>query len=267
MLDREYSKSELEAAIHDGDFVLHYQPIVNCRDIDNIQPIGLEALVRWQRGDELLQPGNFLPFVSVHGLSLQFGESLMRQAFVQMRQWQIDGLVGAQYVSVNISDDQFLDASLPVTVRRLLRSTRLHHSMVHLEISETSTLNDGAAIEQARALRRESVTVVLDDIGTEQTHMIVLARMRRAGVTGVKIDRSYVALADDRDMREALLGIIAVARKLQMSIVAEGVETAVERDFLRMHDCNRQQGFLFCKPMPADEVTKYLAAREAEAVS
>lgn len=267
MLDREYSKAELEAAIHDGQFVLHYQPIVNCRDIDNVQPIGLEALVRWQRGDELLSPGHFMPFIASTGLGVKFGEYVMRTAFVQMRQWQIDGLVGAQYISVNVSDEQFMDSALPLIVRRTLRATRLHHSMVHLEISETSTLNDGAAVEQARALRRESVTVVLDDIGTEQTHMIVLARMRRAGVSGVKIDRSYVALADDRDMREALIGIIAVARKLGMSIVAEGVETTTERDFLRMHDCNRQQGFLFCKPMPADDVTKYLAAREAEAVS
>jgi len=260
-----YTKEEIEAAIHDGQFVLHYQPIVNCRDIDNVQPIGLEALARWKRGDELLLPGTFLPFVANHGLSIKLGEYLMRTAFVQMRQWQIDGLVGAQYISVNISDEQFYDKALPVTVRRMLRSTKLHHTMVHLEISETATLNDESAIEQARALRRESVTVVLDDIGTEQTHMIVLARMRRAGVTGVKIDRSYVALADDRDMREALLGIIAVARKLGMSIVAEGVETPAERDFLRLHDCNRQQGYLFAKPMPPEQVTQYLAAREQEA--
>ena len=255
-----FTRAELEQAIIDGQFELHYQPIVNARDLSTL---GLEALVRMKWDERLLAPAAFIPAIESYTLSLELGAKVKQMAFAQFSQWNAAGIVHGVYMSVNISEAQFRDRALPQRVMHELHKAGIHHAMVRLEISEHSKLDDTLSADLVASILEKNITVVLDDVPTVGTTLISLANMRRAGVNDVKLDKSYVSLIGDNDMELAITAIISALQNMHMRITAEGVETNKQRTFLLNHGVYSQQGYLFSHPLPANECEAYLIENKA----
>lgn len=236
-------------------YVLQYQPIVDAANPAITEPIGIEALIRLKQGDVLRPPSEFLPDVAEHGLALAVGDWVMHEAFRQTREWQLAGAVGAQYIAINISDQQFLDPGLSDRIKKLLEDMALHHTLVHFEISEHATLSGKRAQDQVRAMQECGVTVELDDLGVGNGHLHVLADL---GVTALKIDKSYIDKCLTLNGAHVLKSLVTLAQALRLSVTAEGVETEPQARFLREIGCNRMQGYLFSRPVSAHECVKLL---------
>ena len=246
----------LETAIEEDELVLHYQPKV---DVASSRIVGAEALVRWMRpGHGMVSPAEFIPLAETTGLIVPLGEWVLRTACRDARNW-LDAMPGHAPVrlAVNVSPRQF-DASVTRAVEETLTAYELSPEMLTVEVTESVVMRDvESAISSLRALRDMGVGVSVDDFGTGYSS---LSYLRRLPVDELKVDRSFVTgLADDRAHRALVGGIVSLAHALDLTVVAEGVETEQQLDALATVGCDVAQGFLLYRPMDAGTLTGVLA--------
>jgi len=242
-------------ALHDGEFVLHYQPKVNLR---TGQLVGVEALIRWQHPDKgLLAPAAFLPIVVDHALAIDIGEWVIDTALGQIEAWQVQGLPVS--VSVNVGARQLQQANFVVRLCTLLaRHPDVNPKVLTLEILETSVLKDilyaSRVIEECHHM---GVAFALDNFGTGYSSLTYLKHLR---VDSLKIDQSFVQniLADPDDL-VILKGIIGLASAFKCDVIAEGVETVAHGTLLMQLGCDLAQGYCFARPMPAQDLPGWVA--------
>ncbi|BAS00058.1 diguanylate cyclase/phosphodiesterase with PAS/PAC sensor [Blastochloris viridis] len=251
--------AELRKAIEDQQFRLAYQPIV---DISGRRRLaGFEALVRWQHPTRgVLGPSTFLNVATSAGLDGELCAFTIGAATRQMRAWLDDGL-DPGYVAVNLSATELRDASVPARVVAALAANRLLPRHLEIEITENVVISQDPKIESnLEALHRLGVRIALDDFGTGYSS---LAHLKRFPVDVLKIDQSFVRDMDT-DPEDAVIArtIIRLAHSLDLTVVAEGIETEVQFAHLRRMGCDRGQGFLIAKPAMADQATEWLESRQ-----
>jgi diguanylate cyclase (GGDEF)-like protein len=240
----------LRGALGRGELSVHYQPII---DLAGDEIAGFEALMRWHHPElGVVSPVEFIPIAEDTGLIVASGAWLMEDAAWQLVRWQAERAAGLPelHVSVNVSVRQLRDSSLVDVVRAVLDRTGLSASSLWLEVTESGTMEDPkaslAALEQLRDL---GITVCIDDFGTGQSSLSYLSRLP---ARIVKIDRSLIMNCGSGSKNEPIVQtVITMAHNLERVVVAEGVETMVERDWLRSMGCDMVQGYLYGAPRKA----------------
>ncbi len=235
----------MRQALDRGEFAVVYQPQVDTRDG---RLVGVEALIRWQNPElGMVSPVQFIPIAEATGLIVPIGEWVLQQSCRQARQWRQE--FGADIpVAVNLSARQFRRDDLLATVQRALDDSGLPAALLELEITEGLLMNDpaGAAVIM-RGLRNMGIKLALDDFGTGYSS---LAYLKTFPLDRLKLDRAFVTgLADNRDDQAIANTVISLGHHLDMQVLAEGVETPAQRDFLLASGCDVFQGYLFGKPM------------------
>ena len=245
---------DLRGALTARQFELHYQPKV--RAVDG-SVIGFEALLRWNRpGHGMVPPMHFIPLAEQLGLLVQIGHWVVQEACRQMAAWRVQGL-GRVSVAVNLSPCQLRSRSLIEGVRTSLHEHGIGPGELEMEVTESMMMDEPEqAIAILRDLRAQGVELSIDDFGTGYSSM---AYLKRLPVGTLKLDRHFVidVATDSRDA-DLCAGVIALAHKLGLKVVAEGVETDAQRQALLARDCDTFQGYLFSRPMPAGQVAAYL---------
>ncbi|WP_265944824.1 putative bifunctional diguanylate cyclase/phosphodiesterase [Dechloromonas sp. A34] len=247
---RLHLESELWDALAKNQLLLHYQPQV---DLVSGSVVGVEALVRWlhpQRG--MIAPDDFIPIAEECGLILPLGHWVLLTACRQAKAW-LDAGIDIGEMAVNISAHQFRQPEFAQLVRAVLLETGLPAERLELEITESTVMHSAdASIQTLATLKEMGIKLAIDDFGTGYSS---LAYLRLFPVDRLKIDRTFVAdVASDSDAASLVTSIIALGRSLGLNLVAEGVETPAQADFLRALDCQRVQGFHFFRPVVAEEV-------------
>ena len=254
---------ELLQAIARHELLLHYQPVFDMR---SGRMVGCEALVRWmhpQRG--LLMPGTFIQTAEETGLIRELGLWTLDAACAQLAAWKAAGLHPGR-VAINVWALQFRDQRLPQVLQTALQTYDIQPGELELELTESTLMSDTESAQATVASLRElGVALAIDDFGTGYSSLSYIKRLRP---DKLKIDRSFVkdlpADADDRALTEA---IISIAQSLSITVVAEGVETPEQRDYLLGQGCALQQGYLLGRPMPAPQLLALMAEQESEALA
>jgi diguanylate cyclase (GGDEF)-like protein/PAS domain S-box-containing protein len=252
--DRLHDEFRLRKALDHGELRVHYQPLV---DVSDCSVIGMEALLRWEdphRG--MVLPMDFIPLAEESGLIVPIGEWVFREAHAQAGRWH-EQFGRPLEVAVNLSARQLTEPNLVATIADLLDHGGLGSEDVRvvLEITESLSMEDPAATASILAeLKDLGIGLAIDDFGTGYSS---LAHLRKFPVDTLKIDRSFISGLDgDRDNRAIVTAIIELGHALELSVLAEGVETEAELEVLRELQCDRAQGYWFGRPQPADEATR-----------
>ncbi len=258
-------ENDLRRAVERDELILHYQPLV---DLATDRIVGLEALVRWQHPDRgLVPPLAFIPLAEETGLIQGIGrwvlETACRQAFAWQQEFPHEPAI---LMSVNLSAKQFAQPDLVDQIAAILATTGLDASCLELEITESVLMDESeAGIESLLALRTLGVKLVLDDFGTGYSS---LSYLKHLPLDTIKIDRSFVAeLAGDDANLPIVRAVIALAHGLGIDVVAEGIETGEQLTWLRELECDRGQGDLYARPLPADRLAKLLKTDRPLAVT
>lgn len=247
-------ETDLQRALQNDEFLLHYQPKV---DTGTKAMVGVEALLRWRQPKKgIVPPNDFIYLLESMGLINAVGEWVLIQACRQVRAWIASGLQPLR-MSVNISAKQFCNPSLVDTVRRALESSGLAPEYLELELTESMFIKDAArSIEMMKELKALGVSLSIDDFGSGYSS---LAYLKEFPVDYLKIDRSFVRdLATNKKDVAIVRAISALAQSLDMKLVAEGVEDNEQALFLEQQGCHELQGYLFGRPMPATELEAML---------
>jgi diguanylate cyclase (GGDEF)-like protein/PAS domain S-box-containing protein len=247
-------ESRLRRALERNEFLLHYQPLMS---VGKEQMVGVEALVRWQPpGEALTPPMRFIPLAEETGLIVPLGEWVLRTACVQAKAW-LDAGWPPLLLAVNLSARQFQQPDLIDRIHAVLLDTGLPATSLELEITESTLMEQGqqAAITLT-ALKKLGVRLAIDDFGTGYSS---LAYLKRFPIDKLKIDQSFVRdIPQDSNDMEIASAIIALAHNLRLEVLAEGVETPEQLAFLRERGCDACQGYLFSRPLPAEELAQWL---------
>jgi len=255
----------LRRALERNELLLHYQPKVN---LETGMIVGAEALLRWQHPEwGLIAPERFIPIAEETGLIVQIGAWVIRTACNQARLWQDAGLPPV-IMSVNLSARQFRQESFVKEVTQILHETGLKPEQLEMELTESMLMhNANAAISILGGLKSLGVRLSLDDFGTGYSSLSYLSRLP---IDTLKIDRSFVQhIGDQGECDNGILAqaIISLGHSLNLTVIAEGVETGEQLKFLKAHQCDEVQGFYFCKPTAAGEFAKMLAESLVEATA
>lgn len=252
-------EAELAVALREGQLRVFYQPVVALADH---QTVSTEALVRWEHPERgLLAPAAFIPVAEETDLICEIGEFVLAEATRQLAAWRAAGVIAPHVsVAVNVSSRQFNRASFPTTVLAALEAAGLaeHPELLGLEITETMLMDVRShAAQTLTTLSQIGVGLLLDDFGTGVSS---LARLKRLPVDTLKIDRAFIAELGLAEENEAIVAaILAMAAKLGLRIVAEGAETDDQLHLLTAMGCERVQGYVFSRPLPAAEFASYVA--------
>ena len=247
-------ENQLRQALEEGQLEVFYQPRLNVAE-DRLD--AAEALVRWRHPQQgLMAAGHFIPLAEETGLIVQVGEFVLREACRQARQWQLDGLATIR-VSVNLSVKQLRQGNFVSLVRQVLVETGLPAELLELELTESQLLDDiDNAVSISHQLRALGVKLAIDDFGTGYSS---LSYLKRFPVNYVKIDRSFISELDQVGEDSAIVrAIIAMVHSLELKVVAEGVETQAQMDFLKEQGCDEIQGYLISRPVPAEQFAELL---------
>jgi len=249
-------ENDIKRALERQEFVTYYQPIVN---LNSHQIIGLEALVRWQHPTKgMISPGEFIPCLELTGLVIPVGLVVLRQACMQLRQWQAMGNADL-VMSVNLSGRQFNSPTLLADIDQIIAETQIDPAYLKLEITESAIIeNTDAAIAITEALRSRNIQISLDDFGTGYSS---LGYLHRLPINTLKIDQSFVSSAANLQRAISMVEtIMALSRKLQLSVIAEGIETLEQVQWLKQCTCQFGQGYYFSKPLAAEAITQQFFA-------
>jgi diguanylate cyclase (GGDEF)-like protein/PAS domain S-box-containing protein len=249
-------ETALRLALERSEFRVYYQPILS---LANERVCEVEALIRWAHPDRgLVPPGVFIPVAEETGLIVPIGQWVLEQACRQARQWQAQrGVDRPLIVSVNLSARQFQHPDLAADIERALRATGLDPRILKLEVTESVVMQDAdsatATLQQLKAL---GIQLAIDDFGTGYSS---LASLKRLPVDTLKIDRSFVdGLGSDGQDTAIVQSVVALAKTLHLDVTAEGVATPIQAAYLRALGCDRGQGYLFARPLPADAILDIL---------
>jgi diguanylate cyclase (GGDEF)-like protein len=253
-LERLELENGLRRAIDQGELLVYYQPQLSLR---TGEIIGAEALVRWQHPERgLMMPSDFIPLAEDSGLIMPLGEWVLRTACAQNKAWQDLGLSPIT-VAVNMSARQFAAQDVVKLAADVLKSTGLAPNWLELELTESVVMADAEAfIKATDELKDLAITLSIDDFGTGFSS---LSYLRRFAIDRLKIDQSFVRdITTDANSAAIALAIISLAHNLKFAVIAEGVETEAQLNFLRRRDCDEMQGFFFSRPVPATEFGQML---------
>ncbi|GBG09165.1 diguanylate cyclase [Paenibacillus sp. MY03] len=242
-------ESSIRKALHNNEFVLHYQPQI---ELETGNIIGTEALLRWNHPTlGLVSPSKFIPIAEETGLIVPIGEWVLRTACLQNQAW-IDQGVSPMKISVNLSTRQFLKRDLVETVQKILLETGLDPSLLELEITESMTMDVDFAIEVLGDLKKLGIHVCIDDFGTGYSNLYYL---KLFSIDRLKIDQSFVRdIMTDSIDADIVSTIIAMAYNLGIDVIAEGVETEDQLNYLKRLRCREVQGYYFHRPLPAEQM-------------
>jgi len=245
-------ETDLHAAIENSQFQVYYQPLVNLK---TGQVTGMEALIRWvhpTRG--FISPIHFIPLAEETGLIVPIGEWVMREACRQTKKWHDMGFTSLR-VAVNLAEKQLRQESLIAIIENVLSDTGLHSKFLELEITETAIL-DETVIHLIKEFKRLGLSLAVDDFGTGYSG---LSYLKRFSIDKLKIDQSFVRdIPGNNDSITIVSAIIAMAKELNVSTLAEGVETLEQLQFLKAKGCDYMQGYYFSKPVDAKAFTELL---------
>ncbi len=250
---RLYLENDLRSAIEKNQLQLHYQPLL---DSAFGRYSGAEALLRWKHPDlGVIPPEEFIPIAEETGLIVPIGEWVLRTACLQARIWHEMGQ-GDFRVSVNLSRHQLEQPKLLENLAQILQETQCPPGLLELEITESGTMYDPEyAISKLQALSDMGVSLALDDYGTGYSSLTYL---KRFPLDRLKIDRSFIhGIPEDNDDMAIVKSTVVLARHLRLKVVAEGVETEPQRNYLQDLGCEELQGYLIATPMPGDDVARY----------
>jgi diguanylate cyclase (GGDEF)-like protein/PAS domain S-box-containing protein len=251
-------ENDLRRAEERAEFRLYYQPKI---DIPTGRIIGAEALLRWQHAARgLVSPVHFIPIAEETGLIVPIGEWVLRTASMQSRAWQDAGLPPLP-ISVNLSTRQFGQKDLLATITKILKTVDMDPRHLELEITESSVMqHPDKAVAVLRELKGMGIGVSLDDFGTGYSSLNYL---RRLPLDCLKIDRSFIMnITKNSDDAAITAAIIAMAHNLKLTVLAEGVEREDQLMMLSRLGCDHAQGYLFSRPVPADELLAFLRKRD-----
>lgn len=254
-LDRLKLETGLRRALEREEFVLHYQPQMH---IASGRVTGAEALLRWEPpGQATIFPGDFIPIAEETGLIVPMGQWVLRRACEQKRQWHEAGLFPDLRVAVNLSARQFKQQDIVKMVSQTLEETRCRPEWLELEITESVVMESPeAAAETLHKLSAMGVHLSIDDFGTGYSSLNYL---KRFPIDALKIDKSFVRdISVDADDAAIAKAVIALAHSLKLLVIAEGVETAEQLDFLRAQDCDVMQGYYLGRPMPVEKFELFM---------
>ncbi len=243
----------LRGALHNDELTLHYQPLV---ELTSGRCIGAEALLRWHSAEHgAVGPDRFIPLAEESGQIVALGTWVLHQACQQASEWRREGLL-LETIAVNLSPIQFMQRNIVQIVRDALDISGLPAACLELEITEGALMQHIAQAEETLdALRTLGVRISVDDFGTGYSS---LAYLRRFALDKLKIDKSFLAgLPKDPSDCQLVQTIIAMARNMQLSVLAEGVETAEQKTWLQKHGCDQCQGYLLGRPMNVAAFTDY----------
>ena len=252
--ERLIMETALYHALEKNQFVLLYQPQF---DLFNGQMTGAEALIRWRHPElGMIPPGEFIPLLEETGLIVPVGEWVLRTACAQNKQWQDAGLPPIR-MAVNLSAIQFRQPGLALTIRKILQETGLYPEYLELEITENIAMHaEEIIISILDELRAIGIQIAIDDFGTGYSS---LSYLKRFPIDKLKIDQSFV-----KDYKGGIndggiaMAIIGMGRSLKLKVIAEGVETPMQADFLKLNGCDEVQGYFYGKPMEAGELAHLL---------
>ena len=257
-MERVRIESALRNALERKEFVLHYQPQVN---LESGQVVGMEALIRWQHPElGVVAPGRFISVAEETGLIVPIGAWVMRTACAQNQAWQDAGL-GRLRVAVNLSARQFGATNLVADIGAVLNQTGLAPELLEIELTESLFMSDVTlAVELLHAMKKLGVNLSIDDFGTGYSSLSYLSRFP---IDVLKIDRSFVSdITRDASDAAIVASIIALAHNLQLDVIAEGVETREQLDYLRRHGCDEMQGYFFSQPLAAADFEQLLRQKK-----
>ena len=249
-------ESALRRGLERKEFTVHFQPKVR---VSSRTVAGMEALVRWRNPEKgLMQPSEFIPIAEETGIIVQIGDWVLEEACRQGQMLRDLGHISLR-VSVNLSVRQLFDEGFAQRVAATLKRTGFPAESLELEITESMVMRDAErAVKLLQALRDTGVRLAIDDFGTGYSS---LAYLKRFPIDCVKIDRSFIRdLPEDRDDASITRSIIAMAHNMKLDVVAEGVETTEQLEFLHAYGCDEIQGFLFSEPLAADAFERFLGA-------
>jgi len=247
-------ENEMRRAIDNQEFLLFYQPQY---DIKTGQLVGMESLIRWENKKMgLVSPGEFIPLAEENGMIVPIGEWVIQSACRQGKLWSDQGH-GNLHLGVNLSPRQFFDPHLVEKVRFALDSTGFDPHFLEIEITETAMMQDNdKAVQVLNTLKEMGVNISLDDFGTGYSS---LSHLKIFHIDTLKIDQTFVLNANFEGRDGAIISaIIDMGHRLEIKVVAEGVETEESLAYLKKKNCHVAQGYLFSKPLPADEFQKLL---------
>jgi diguanylate cyclase (GGDEF)-like protein/PAS domain S-box-containing protein len=248
-------ETSLRAALALDEFELNFQPIV---DTATRGVRALEVLLRWRRpGHGLVLPDQFIPILEETGLIVAAGEWVLRAACEQSMAWQREGLAPVP-LAINLSARQFMHGGLVESIRRVFDETGIDPALIELEITETALMQHGGhTLEVLGQVNRMGMQLSIDDFGTGYSS---LAYLKRFPVRKIKIDRAFIRELETSSEDQAIVAaVMALANSLQLSVVAEGVETEEQLALLRTHGCQYAQGYLFARPLDAAQARLRLA--------
>ena len=244
----------LRGALEDGQFHLLYQPKV---DLRTGLIIGVESLIRWQHPEHgIISPLRFIGLAEESGLIVAIGEWVLQTACRQNKAWQDAGLAPVT-ISVNVSPRQFEEKRLVERVALALQESGLDPATLELEVTESLIMRDLAqSVDKMRELEAMGISLSIDDFGTGYSS---LSALKSFPIARLKIDKSFVSeLADNADDQAIAMAVISLGHKLNLRVIAEGVETEQQCNFLRDNDCDEMQGYLFSPPVPASRIFSLL---------
>jgi len=255
-LSRLNLEHEIRQGIERGDFTLHYQPLV---DLVTGRTVGVEALARWQhpvRG--MVSPAEFIPVAEESGLIVPLGQGLVAEACRQGAVWIAQGFAPLR-ISVNISPRQFIDDDVCALLERVLAETGLPPQLLEVEVTESLLLDRASQADVTlRRIKEMGVGIAVDDFGTGYSS---LSYLHAFPIDTLKIDRSFVSNGTSGGQAQAILrAIVAMGQSLELKILAEGVETAEQRQLLSELACHEAQGYLFSRPLPPCQLEEVFAA-------
>ncbi len=254
MRRRRVLEKDLREALSRGELQLVYQPQVDYRDH---RVVGVEALLRWQHPQHgLVPPDLFIPLAEQNGSIIAIGEWILDEACRQLREWRDQGFTDLR-MAVNLSTVQLHHAELPRMVNNLLQVYRLPPRSLELEVTETGLMEDiSTAAQHLLSLRRSGALIAIDDFGTGYSS---LSYLKSLPLDKIKIDKSFVQdLLEDEDDATIVRAIIQLGKSLGMQVIAEGVETVEQENYIITQGCNEGQGYLYSKPLTARELTLFL---------
>ncbi|HIK55456.1 MAG TPA: EAL domain-containing protein [Synechococcales cyanobacterium M55_K2018_004] len=252
--ERRSLEVDLTEALSKSEFELYYQPQVN---LITGRVIGVEALLRWQHPKRgMVSPAVFVPLAEATDLIVPLGEWVLRMACRQAQLWQSASLLPLR-ISINLSARQFRQETLVESIKQTLQEARLNPRLLVLELTETSLIDDvETTIATLQELKAMGVSIAIDDFGTGYSS---LSYLRRFPIDALKIDRSFVSQVPDNTHDAAIVkAVIALAQSLKLKVIAEGVETHEQLNFLRQNGCHAMQGYLYSRPLPTNAVQELL---------